>query len=162
MANIYLNDQLYIQLSVRANQLNISVDQLAADILSSVNLDRTPTTPQSFQALFQDLLDRVRERCEKVLNGTEKDEFSLRDVAEWNDTVKQTSYVGKGITTPNGMRASLGRTFYSNVKAKKVPNIIVSETIDKLGNPINKLDKYGVVIYKVLSDEEWIKLIQSK
>lgn len=163
MANIYLNDQLYRQLSAKANQLNISVDQLVTDIISSVNLDRVPITPQSFQALFQDLLDRVRERCKQVLNGTiEKDEFSLRDVAEWNNTVKQASYVKNQITTPNGLRASLGRTFYSNVKARKIPNVIVAETIDKQGNIINKLDKYGVVIYKIISDEKWKTLIQSK
>jgi len=157
MANIYLNDQLYSQLSLRANQLNISVDQLVADIVSSVNLNRTPMPPQSYQALFQDLLDSVRKHCEKVLDGTiEKDEFSLREIAGWNDTVKQASYVEKGITTPNGMRASLGRTFYSRVKCKKVPNVIVSEIPDpnQKGKTKNKLDRYGVVIYKVVKGGE--------
>lgn len=146
MASIYLDDDSYNRLSARANQLGIPVNQLVTDILLTVDLERNFALPQSFQSLYQDLIKRVDEF---VKNATNHTEFLLRDVAGWNDTINQSSYSDNKTVTPNAKRASLGRTFYSNVIAGNVTDVIVSTRVDKKRNTVKKLDKNGVVIYKV-------------
>lgn len=148
MPSVYLESLLHNKLAAKAASEQISVDQLVSDILSSVDLDRNYASPQSFQFLYHDLVHKVDQYVRDVQNGNQKDEFLLRDVAEWGN---QSSYEN-GTVTPNAKRAALGRTFFNNVNNGKIPNVVVATTINKYGKMVKKLDKHGVVIYKVITN----------
>jgi hypothetical protein len=71
----------------------------------------------------------------------------LRNVADWDRFVNQPSFTDS--VTPNGIRAALGRLFLKDVNAGNVSDVVVAMRIDRNGKVVKRLDKYGVVIYKV-------------
>jgi hypothetical protein len=73
----------------------------------------------------------------------------LRNVADWDRFVNQPSFTDSVTVTPNGILAALWRLFLKDVNAGNVSDVVVAMRIDRNGKVVKRLDKYGVVIYKV-------------